>query len=74
MSAQEVAGKLTKAQAWQLRQATVTTDGRWHVKSNSVTKAGPWPEGMTEYYSWALDRLTPLGLEVRRILQEQGHD
>ena len=70
MTPAEIAAKLTKAQQWQIGKAWQTTDGRWMVKSASETKAGAWPQGITEYYSWAADRLTPLGLAVRAHLEK----
>ncbi len=66
----EIAAKLTKAQQREFRKAWHTSDCRWLVRSASVTKAGPWPQGVTEYYSWAADRLTPLGLAVRAHLRD----
>lgn len=73
-SAAEIARGLTKAHRLYLLKAKKTADGRWLVESNSITKVGAWPQGLTEYYSWALDRLTPLGLAVRTILEAKDHE
>ena len=67
----ELARGLTEAQRRLIADAISTVDGRTLVVSASASGAGPWPQGVTEYYSWAMDRLTPLGLSLRTYLEQQ---
>lgn len=73
MTAEEIAAGMTPAQRMAFSKAVCTTDGRWLVPSCSVSLAEPWPQGVAEYYSWAVDRLTPLGQQVRSILEGTSH-
>lgn len=73
MTAEEIAAGLTEAQKRVISFATRTEDNRWLVASATASGAGPWPQGVTQYYSQSCDRLTPLGMQVRAIL-ESNHD
>jgi len=74
VSAREIAGKLTKAQ----REAVT----RWPERDNGHVWAYDKTMRILERLGLATDRvggsgwarLTPLGVEVRTILQEQPHD
>ena len=70
MSAQEVAGKLTKAQ----REALVSCTP-WDVEVGAGIAIAFCAYGFLEDSTIIDDgvQLTPIGLEVRRILQEQSH-
>ena len=73
--AREVAGKLTKAQREAVLDARDMMSGHGGYPFFTVSFTGdPWPQGFAEFISFRQDRLTPLGIAVRRILMEQDHD
>ena len=65
----EIAGKLTKAQ----REAIL--DARWiHPGGMNpialVKFTDAWPQGIAQFFTMGQDRLTDLGLAVRRYLEQ----
>lgn len=68
-SAAEIAEKLTDAQ----RQAMLSP--RWIHPGGMdpiclVDFTDVWPEGVAQFFTMTVDRLTPLGQQVRAILSE----
>lgn len=70
-SAREIAAGLSEAQKQSILQATdlMSTFGGYPFLTARITN-DPWPKGIAEFLTLKSDRLTPLGLAVRAILQE----
>ena len=70
MTPAEIAAKLTGAQRETIRVGRwISVGGQEPFLVVSPTHE-PWPEGVAELFTLATDRLTPLGLAVRRHLEE----
>ena len=72
-SAEEIARGLTKAQRCSIMEAVDLRSnyGGYPFLAASVT-ADPWPQGVAEFLTLHRDRLTPLGLEVRKLLEKKS--
>lgn len=70
---EQIAGKLTKAQRDAITSATDVMSNHGGYPFFTVRHTGePWPMGIAQFMTLKTDRLTPLGLQVRAILQGQS--
>lgn len=73
MSDLERAKEIADSLSWPHKDAIL--NGRWIGSGDqqmcvvSITSE-PWPRGVAQFLTGSLDTLTPLGLAVRRILEE----
>lgn len=72
VEAERIAGELTKAQREAISGAKdiMSNHGGYPFFAANVTP-DPWPEGVATFLTLRTDRLTPLGLAVRTILQQR---
>lgn len=74
MTNAEIAKKLTEAQRASILNARDMMSNHGGYPFFTVRHTGePWPMGVAEFLTLKTDRLTPLGLAIRTIL-ENNHD
>jgi len=70
-----IARGLTKAQQRSIREAQdmMSDHGGYPFFTVHIT-CNPWPEGVAQFLTLNTDRLTPLGLRVKALLEHPNHE